>query len=48
MESTLYRKDIYDHMKDLIKKDLLVLRKRHLDLDVKLMRNKIKLRTIKI
>jgi hypothetical protein len=48
MESTLYRKDIYDYMKDNIKKDLLVLRKRHLDLDVRLMRNRIKLRTVMI
>jgi hypothetical protein len=47
MESTLYRKDIYSHIKDVTKHDLLVLKKRYFDMDVKLMRDSTKLKTLK-
>ena len=47
MENTIYRKDIYAHIKDVVKTDLLVLKKRYFDMDVKLMRDSTKLRTLK-
>lgn len=47
MEATIYRKDIYANLKDVVKHDLLVLKKRYFDLDVKLMRDSTKLRTLK-
>ncbi len=47
MENTIYKKDIYDHLKDSVKNDLLVLKKRYFDKDVKLMRESTKLKTLK-
>lgn len=47
MEATTYRKDIYANMKDVVKHDLLILKKRYFDLDVKLMRDSTKLKTLK-
>lgn len=47
MEATVYRKDIYANIKDTVKHDLLVLKKRYFDKDVKLMRESTKLRTLK-
>ena len=47
MEASVYRKDIYLHIKDVLKKDILVLKKRYFDKDVLLMRDKTKLNTIR-
>lgn len=47
MQSTVYRKDVYDFMKDGLKKDILVLKKRFFDRDVELMRDKTKLKTLR-
>ena len=47
MEETIFRKDIYDHMKDCLKKDILVLKKRFFDRDVQLKRDNTKLKTLR-
>lgn len=47
MQNTIYKKDIYDNLKDTVKHDLLVLKKRYFDKDVKLMRESTKLKTLK-
>ncbi len=43
----MFRKDIYNNMKDVVKHDLLVLKKRYFDKDVALMRENTKLKTLK-
>lgn len=48
MEATVFRRDIYDYMKDTLKKDILVLKKRFLDRDIELARDKTKLKSIRI
>lgn len=48
MESTVYRKDVYASLKDTVKHDLLVLKKRYFDKDVTLMRETTKLKSIRL
>lgn len=47
-QATTYRKDIYSNTKDVVKHDLLVIKKRYFDQDVKLMRQLTKLKSLKI
>lgn len=47
MEGTVYRKDIYTNLKDVLKHDVLVLKKRYFDKDVRLMRDNTKLKTLR-
>ena len=47
METTVFRKDMLANIKDNSKHDVLVLKKRYFDKDVRLMRDNTKLRTIR-
>ena len=47
MVSVVYRKDVYDYIRDCLKKDILVLKKRYFDKDVELMRDKTKLKSLR-
>jgi hypothetical protein len=47
MEATNYRKDVYLSIKENVKSNLLVLKKRYFDKDVRLMRDSTKLRTLR-
>ena len=47
MEGTIFRKDIYDYMRDCLKKDILVLKKRYFDRDVLLKRDNTKLKSLR-
>lgn len=46
-EETVYRKDVYLNLKDVLKRDIIVMKKRFFDKDVELMRDKTKLASIR-
>ena len=47
MESALFRKDTYAQMKNNLKSDILILKKRYFDKDVILMRDRTKLKSLR-
>ena len=47
MTEAIYRKDIYYHLRNTTKSDILILKKRYFDKDVKLMREKTKIKSLR-
>lgn len=47
MNYTLYRKEIYQNLKETTKADILLLKKRYFDKDIRLMRENTKLKSLR-